>query len=82
MSLMNCYVMLKNAKVAALAISELLRKNQQIRVKYLISEKSDITDRINNNFGKIRMDSCNSLPIEKISIFHNVIRLIKSVVNP
>ena len=53
----------------------------QIRVKYLISEKSDITDSINNNFGKIRMDSCNSLPIEKISTFHNVIRLIKSVVN-
>ena len=53
----------------------------QIRVKYLISEKSDVTDSINNNFGKIRVDSYHSLPIEKISTFHNVIRLIKSVVN-
>ena len=48
-------------------------------IKYLISEKSDITDSINHDFGEIRIDSYNSLPIEKLSTFHNVIILIKSV---
>ena len=43
--------------------------------------KSGITDSINHNFGKIRIDSYNSLPIEKILTFHNVIILIKSVIN-
>ena len=51
------------------------------RIKYLISEKSGITDSINHNFARIRIDSCNSLPIEKILTFHNVMILIKSVVN-
>ena len=51
------------------------------KVKYLISEKSGITNSINHNSGKIRIDSHNSLPIEKISTFHNVIILIKLVVN-
>ena len=50
-------------------------------VKYLISEKSGITDSINHDFGKIRIDSCNSLPTEKILTFHNVIILIKLVAN-
>ena len=50
------------------------------RIKYLISEKSGITDSINHNFGRIRIDSYNSLPIEKILTFLVVI-LIKSVVN-
>ena len=36
------------------------------RIKYLISEKSGITDSINHNFSKIRIDSYNSLPTEKI----------------
>ena len=45
------------------------------KIKYLTSEKSGITDSINHNFAKIRIDSYNSLPIEKILIFH------KSVVN-
>ena len=49
------------------------------RIKYLISEKSGITDSINQNFGKIRSDSYNSLPVEKILTFHNLIILIKSV---
>ena len=35
------------------------------RIKYLISEKSGITDSFSHNFGKIRIDSNNSLPIEK-----------------
>ena len=38
-------------------------------------------DSINHNFGKIRIDSSNSLPIEKILTFHNVIILIRSVIN-
>ena len=38
-----------------------------------------ITDSINHNFGRVRIDSCNSLPIEKILTFH-VIILIMSVV--
>ena len=49
------------------------------RIKYLISEKSGITDSINYNFARIRIDSYNSLPIEKIFSFHNVIIFIKSV---
>ena len=51
------------------------------RVRYLISEKSSITDSINHNFVRIRIDSYNALPTEKILTFHNVIILIKSVVN-
>ena len=50
------------------------------RFRYLISEKSSITDSINYHFGRIRIDSYNSLPIEKIHTFHNVIILIKTVV--
>ena len=36
------------------------------KIKYLISEKSGITESINHNFARIRIDSYNSLPIEKI----------------
>ena len=50
-------------------------------MKYLISKKVRITDSINHNFARIRIDSDNSLPNEKILTFHNVIILIKSVVN-
>ena len=50
------------------------------KIKYLISEKSGITDSISHNSGKIRIDSNDSLPIEKILTFY-VIILIKSVVN-
>ena len=35
------------------------------QAKCLISEKSGITDSIDCNFARIRIDSCNSLPIEK-----------------
>ena len=38
------------------------------------------TNSINHNFGKIRIDSYNALPIEKRLTFHNVVILIKSVV--
>ena len=51
------------------------------KIKYLVSKKCGITDSINHNFARIRMDSYDSLPIEKILAFHNVIILIKSVVN-
>ena len=40
-----------------------------------------MTDSINRNFRKIRINSYNSLSIEKILTFHNIIILIKSVVN-
>ena len=49
------------------------------RIRYLLSGNSGITDSINHNFRRIRIDSYNSLPIEKILTFHNVIILIKSV---
>ena len=39
------------------------------KIKYLESEKSGITDIINHNFREIRIDSYNSLPIEKILDF-------------
>ena len=51
-------------------------KNFCDRIKYLITEKSGIPESINHNFGKIRIDSNNSLPIEKILTFHNVIILL------
>ena len=50
-------------------------------IKYHISDKVCITDSINHNFGRTRIDSYNSLPIEIILTFHNVIILIKSVVS-
>ena len=51
------------------------------RIKYLITEKSGITDSANHNFARITIDSYNSLPIEKILTFHYVTLLIKSVVS-
>ena len=33
------------------------------KMKYLIIEKSGITDNINHNFARIRIDSSDSLPI-------------------
>ena len=51
------------------------------RITYLISEKSGIKDSINHNFGRIRIDSCNSLPNEKPLTFYNVRMLNSPVVN-
>ena len=34
-------------------------------IRYLISQKSGITDSINHNFARTRVDSYNSLPIER-----------------
>ena len=50
-------------------------------IRYLISEKSSITNSINDNFARIRIYSYNCLPIEIILTFHNVIIFIKSVVS-
>ena len=51
------------------------------RIRYLISDKSGITDSINHNFARIRIDSWKSLPIKKAQFFYNLIIPIKSVVN-
>ena len=47
------------------------------RINYLISKKNGITNSVNHNFARIKIDSCNSLPMEKTLTFHNVIILIK-----
>ena len=39
------------------------------RIRYLINEKSGMIYSISHNFAKFRIDSCNSLPIEKILSF-------------
>ena len=49
------------------------------RNKYLIREKSGITESINHNFGRIRIDSFDSFLVEKILTFHNVVILINQV---
>ena len=51
------------------------------KIKYLIGEKSGNADSINHNFERVCIDSYDSLPIEKILTFDNVIILIMSVVN-
>ena len=51
------------------------------RMRYLISLKSDITYIFSHYFAKIKIDSYDSLPIEKILTLHNVIILIKSVLS-
>ena len=43
------------------------------RIRYLISGKNGITDSINHNLMRIRIDSYNSLPIEKTLTFQNII---------
>ena len=51
------------------------------RIKYLINVKSSITFIIPNNNAKIKVDSYDSLPLERTMTFHDVIILIKSVFN-
>ena len=50
------------------------------RIKYLITEKSGVTNSIDHNVRKIRIDSYDSWPIEKILTLHDITELIKSVV--
>ena len=51
------------------------------KIKYLISEESGIRDSINHDFGEIRFNSYTFLPTRVTLTFHNVIILIKSLVN-
>ena len=51
------------------------------RIRYLISIKSGITYIFSHYFAKIKIDSYDSLPIEKRLTLHYVIILIKSVLN-
>ena len=51
------------------------------RIRYRISLKSGITHIFSHYFANIKVDSYNSLPIEKILTVHDVVILIKSVLN-
>ena len=51
------------------------------RMKYLLSQKGGITYIISHDYAKIKIDSYNSLPLEKALPLHNVIMLIKLVFN-
>ena len=51
------------------------------RIRYPISLKSGITYIFSHYFTKIKVDSCDSLPMEKILTFFNVIIHIKSILN-
>ena len=51
------------------------------RIRYLISPKSSITYVFYHYYAKTKVDSYGSLPIERILTLHNVIILIKSVLN-
>ena len=51
------------------------------KIKHLMNLKVVLQKSINHSFGKARIDSFNYLPIKKIMTFHNVIMIIKSVVN-
>ena len=51
------------------------------RIRYLIGIKSGTTYVISHNFANIKVDSYDSLPLEKTLTFHDVIIRIKSVWN-
>ena len=51
------------------------------RIRYLITLKSSITYIFTHYFAKMKVDSYYSLPIEKALTLHNIIILIKSVLN-
>ena len=51
------------------------------RIRYLIGVKSGITYVISHNYAIFKIDSYDSLSLEKTMTFHNVIILIKSVWN-
>ena len=55
-------------------------KNDSIynRIRYLIGVKSGITTVNYHSYARIKVDSYDSLPLEKTLTFHNVILLIKS----
>ena len=47
------------------------------RTEYLIGVKSSIANVISHSYSKIKLDSHDSLPLEKAMAFHTVIILIK-----
>ena len=49
------------------------------RIRYLIGVKSGTTYAFSHNYAKIKVDSYDSLPLEKNLNFHNVVIHIKSV---
>ena len=49
------------------------------RIKYLRSVKSDITCIISHSYMKVKVDSYDSLPLEKTMTFRNVMIFLKSV---
>ena len=49
------------------------------RIRYLISQKGGITYVFSHYYAKIKVDSYDSLPLEKTLTFHNVVILITSV---
>ena len=51
------------------------------RIRYLISVKSGIRYIISHNHAKIKVDSFDSLPLEKTMTFHDGIIIINSVYN-
>ena len=79
--LLELFVISSNNQIMSklLFILFIIKLYARINIKYLISEKFGITD--SYYFAGIRTDSHHPLPIEQIMSFHNVIILIKSVVN-
>ena len=51
------------------------------RIRYLISQKSGITYVFSHNYARIKIDSNDFSPLEKTLDLHNVIILIKSILN-
>ena len=51
------------------------------RIRYLIQGKTGITYVMSHNYGRIKVDSCDSFPLEATLTLHNVVTLIKSVFN-
>ena len=49
------------------------------RIRYVISQKSGIRFFISHNYSRIKIDSFDSLPLEKTLTFHNIIILTESV---
>ena len=51
------------------------------RTRYLKSLKSGITYVFSHYYSKVKIDSYDSLPLEKVLTLHNLIIFIKSVLN-
>ena len=51
------------------------------KIRYLPSQEKDITYVSSHNYVKISVYSCDSLPLEKTLTLHNVLILIKSILN-